>query len=178
MCHTSNMPTVEFARVVRMIRQERKVQSRPRIFTSPRASRGPCCTQMVAVATSMDSESSYSTCQLGYLLGEETSSGGSNSTVCDVVSSAFCCSGSGAVAVDADEELGCATNEAAQELWSCAFEFYECSVEDATCTGDGAAGVNSAPGRLLPGGGGYSAFGVFALSCWVAFVLGLVAGEI
>eukprot|EP00752_Nemacystus_decipiens_P007159 g6411.t1 len=132
--------------------------------------------EMVAVATSGDGES-YSSCQLDYLLGEETTSTGSISDVCDVVSSAFCCSGSAGVDVDGADPLECATNEAAQELWSCAFEFYDCSMADATCADDDGTSVNSAPGGAVPGG--YSeVFGVLGLSSCVALVLGLVTVEL
>lgn len=135
----------------------------------------------MSMATNTDEES-YSLCQLRYLLGDETSSATSSvANVCDVVSSAFCCSGSGGVtttttaAAAAEEGLDCATNEAAQDLWSCAFELYQCSMQNVTCAivdSDDAV-VNTVNGGALrrPGLGGRHlvTFGVFCFSCCFAW---------
>lgn len=123
---------------------------------------------MVAIATSGGGED-YSNCQLTYLLGDVASSLGSVSNVCDVVSSAFCCSGAGGAGAGAN----CAANEAAQELWGCAFEFYGCAMEDAVCADD--SGVSSAPRRPAPGGklGKFGVLLCLSCCCVAFFVLEL-----
>eukprot|EP00903_Cladosiphon_okamuranus_P017298 g15939.t1 len=124
--------------------------------------------EMVAIARTGDEED-YSTCQLSYLLGKETSSVESVSDVCDVVSSTFCCSGTGGI----DAEADCAANEAAQDLWSCAFEFYECSMEDANC--NDFVAINSAVRRPVPGDS--KIFSIFWFRCCVALLLGFITVE-
>ena len=135
--------------------------------------------QLANVATDVQS---YSSCQLGYLLGDDTSSASSSvANACDVVTSAFCCSGSGGVAVDLEPEEGldCATNEAAQEWWSCTFKLHECSMESATCAvnnDDDDVVVTAASGGVLRqlvwrGGGYLAAFGAFFFSCGSTFGL-------
>lgn len=106
------------------------------------------------------------------------------------MNSAFCCSGSSGVAA-ADGEAGeassqvsdtavdCAANGPAQDLWSCAFEFYECSVsDDIACVvdddGEGvASGVNGVRRRSARGGRRLE-ISLYCFSFCVALVLGLV----
>ena len=75
------------------------------------------------VVDSSEGGEGYSECRSDYL-EEAGSESAASAGICDVIGSAFCCSGS-----------GCQVEGLSVAYWLCVFDFFGCSTEEAACIG-------------------------------------------
>lgn len=80
------------------------------------------------------SEESYSECRSDYLSAAAAASASGAAGTCDVLGSAFCCSGTGAE---------CQVGSLSVAYWGGVFDFFECSTEEAGCVGGGSQSARS-----------------------------------